>query len=191
MSMTVIVIRSLVPGGVADRDSRVFPGDRLVYVSAIYSNSYETQGKHTDMQPVLRGNIRYAIGCVIPSTMFLLGQRCQPRQRQPGRGRAGPEGRRLRPRPPRHIAAPAAGRGRRRHRRRRRRECTWKGKSKTCYPRDCYISPNYIKTCPSPAHPRQFLGLKMPLPSTSLQRALVFKPTPKRNLAECKLPTKP
>ena len=45
MSMTVIVIRSLVPGGVADRDRRVFPGDRLVYVSAIYSYSYETQGK--------------------------------------------------------------------------------------------------------------------------------------------------
>ena len=38
MSMTVIVIRSLVPGGVADRDRRVFPGDRLVYVSAIFSN---------------------------------------------------------------------------------------------------------------------------------------------------------
>ena len=36
MSMTVIVIRSLVPGGVADRDRRVFPGDRLVYVRAIY-----------------------------------------------------------------------------------------------------------------------------------------------------------
>ena len=45
MSMTVIVIRSLVPGGVADRDRRVFPGDRLVYVSAIYSNLSETQAK--------------------------------------------------------------------------------------------------------------------------------------------------
>ena len=45
MSMTVIVIRSLVPGGVADRDRRVFPGDRLVYVSAIYSNLCETPGK--------------------------------------------------------------------------------------------------------------------------------------------------
>ena len=32
MSMTVIVIRSLVPGGTADRDRRLFPGDRLVYV---------------------------------------------------------------------------------------------------------------------------------------------------------------
>ena len=38
MSMTVIVIRSLVPGGVADRDRRVFPGDRLVYVCAVYSH---------------------------------------------------------------------------------------------------------------------------------------------------------
>ena len=37
MSLTVIVIRSLVPGGVADRDRRVFPGDRLVYVSTMYS----------------------------------------------------------------------------------------------------------------------------------------------------------
>ena len=45
MSMTVIVIRSLVPGGVADRDRRVFPGDRLVYVSAIYSNLSNTLAK--------------------------------------------------------------------------------------------------------------------------------------------------
>ncbi len=35
MSNTVIVIRSLVPGGVADKDKRVFPGDRLVYVNEV------------------------------------------------------------------------------------------------------------------------------------------------------------
>ena len=35
MSDTVIVIRSLVPGGVADKDRRVFPGDRLVYVNEV------------------------------------------------------------------------------------------------------------------------------------------------------------
>lgn len=31
---TVIVIRSLVPGGVAERDGRLLPGDRLVYVNS-------------------------------------------------------------------------------------------------------------------------------------------------------------
>jgi multiple PDZ domain protein len=35
MSETVIVIRSLVPGGVADKDDRLVPGDRLVYVNEI------------------------------------------------------------------------------------------------------------------------------------------------------------
>lgn len=31
---TVIVIRSLVPGGVAERDGRLLPGDRLMFVNA-------------------------------------------------------------------------------------------------------------------------------------------------------------
>lgn len=31
---TVIVIRSLVPGGVAEQDSRLLPGDRLMYVNS-------------------------------------------------------------------------------------------------------------------------------------------------------------
>lgn len=30
----MIVIRSLVPGGVAERDGRLLPGDRLVYVNS-------------------------------------------------------------------------------------------------------------------------------------------------------------
>lgn len=30
---TVLVIRSLVPGGVADRDGRLLPGDRLMFVN--------------------------------------------------------------------------------------------------------------------------------------------------------------
>ena len=33
MSETVIVIRSLIPGGVAHADRRILPGDRLVYVN--------------------------------------------------------------------------------------------------------------------------------------------------------------
>lgn len=32
-SDTVIVIRSLVPGGVAQQDGRLFPGDRLLFVN--------------------------------------------------------------------------------------------------------------------------------------------------------------
>lgn len=32
-SETVIVIRSLVPGGVAQRDGRLVPGDRLIFVN--------------------------------------------------------------------------------------------------------------------------------------------------------------
>lgn len=31
---TVIVIRSLVPGGVAEQDGRLLPGDRLMYVNS-------------------------------------------------------------------------------------------------------------------------------------------------------------
>lgn len=31
---TVIVIRSLVPNGVAEHDGRLLPGDRLIYVNA-------------------------------------------------------------------------------------------------------------------------------------------------------------
>lgn len=33
MTETVIVVRSLVPGGVAQHDKRILPGDRLVYVN--------------------------------------------------------------------------------------------------------------------------------------------------------------
>lgn len=32
---TVIVIRSLVPSGVAEQDGRLLPGDRLMYVNAM------------------------------------------------------------------------------------------------------------------------------------------------------------
>ena len=35
MSETVIVIRSLIPGGVAHQDRRLVPGDRLVYVNEV------------------------------------------------------------------------------------------------------------------------------------------------------------
>lgn len=35
MSETVIVIRSLIPGGVAFHSKRIVPGDRLVYVNDI------------------------------------------------------------------------------------------------------------------------------------------------------------
>ena len=35
MTETVIVIRSLIPGGVAHLDQRIVPGDRLVYVNDI------------------------------------------------------------------------------------------------------------------------------------------------------------
>lgn len=34
-SETVIVIRSLVPGGVAQQDGRLIPGDRLVFVNDV------------------------------------------------------------------------------------------------------------------------------------------------------------
>jgi len=36
---TVIVIRSLVPGGVAQLDGRLVPGDRLMYVNDIHLES--------------------------------------------------------------------------------------------------------------------------------------------------------
>ena len=35
MSDTVIVVRSLVPGGVAQVDGRIVPGDRIMYVNSI------------------------------------------------------------------------------------------------------------------------------------------------------------
>ena len=35
MSETVIVIRSLVPGGVAQQDGRLIPGDRLMFVNEV------------------------------------------------------------------------------------------------------------------------------------------------------------
>lgn len=40
---TVLVIRSLVPGGVADRDGRLLPGDRLMFV-----NETELEGSSLD-----------------------------------------------------------------------------------------------------------------------------------------------
>lgn len=34
-SETVIVVRSLVPGGVAQQDGRIVPGDRLLFINAV------------------------------------------------------------------------------------------------------------------------------------------------------------
>lgn len=66
-SDTVIVVRSLVPGGVAALDGRVVPGDRLLYVNEVDLTTHASLEKAVDaLKSAPRGIVRLGIAKPLP-----------------------------------------------------------------------------------------------------------------------------
>ncbi|XP_016391188.1 multiple PDZ domain protein [Sinocyclocheilus rhinocerous] len=64
---TVIVIRSLVPDGVAERDGRLLPGDRLMYVNNINLESASLEEAVQALKGVNMGTVRIGVAKPLPT----------------------------------------------------------------------------------------------------------------------------
>ncbi|KAL8570734.1 hypothetical protein ACOMHN_039168 [Nucella lapillus] len=63
---TVIVIRSLVPGGVAQQDGRLVPGDRLVFVNAINLEQAALDQAAQALKGASKGTVRIGVAKPLP-----------------------------------------------------------------------------------------------------------------------------
>uniref|UniRef100_A0A1I7RYQ8 CDT1 domain-containing protein n=1 Tax=Bursaphelenchus xylophilus TaxID=6326 RepID=A0A1I7RYQ8_BURXY len=70
---TVIVIRSLVPGGVAQADGRIVPGDRLLFVNGVDLSSSSLQNAVDVLKSAPLGLVRIGIAKPVPVNEFQLG----------------------------------------------------------------------------------------------------------------------
>ena len=65
-SETVIVIRSLVPGGVAQVDGGLVPGDRLVYVNNVNLENATLDQAVQALKGAERGTVRIGVAKPLP-----------------------------------------------------------------------------------------------------------------------------
>ena len=65
-SGTVIVIRSLVPGGVAQQDGRLVPGDRLVFVNDVSVEHATLDQAVQALKGAARGTVRIGVAKPLP-----------------------------------------------------------------------------------------------------------------------------
>lgn len=65
-SETVIVIRSLVPGGVAQMDGRLVPGDRLVFVNDVNLESATLEEAVQALKGAQKGLVRIGVAKPLP-----------------------------------------------------------------------------------------------------------------------------
>lgn len=72
-SETVIVIRSLVPGGVAQTDGRLLPGDRLLFVNDRNLENASLEAAVAALKGAPRGIV--VVGVAKPLPLFLSGGR--------------------------------------------------------------------------------------------------------------------
>ncbi len=63
---TVIVIRSLVPGGVAQMDGRLVPGDRLLYVNDVDLDNAHLDQAVQALKGAARGIVRIGVAKPLP-----------------------------------------------------------------------------------------------------------------------------
>uniref|UniRef100_A0A8D3E9R2 Multiple PDZ domain crumbs cell polarity complex component n=1 Tax=Scophthalmus maximus TaxID=52904 RepID=A0A8D3E9R2_SCOMX len=83
---TVIVIRSLVPNGVAEQDGRLLPGDRLMYVNTTNLENASLEDAVQALKGALLGNVQIGVAKPLPMpvirlfTNYLIDQRlvCRP-----------------------------------------------------------------------------------------------------------------
>lgn len=74
---TVIVIRSLVPGGVAERDGRLLPGDRLMYVNNINLESASLEEAVQALKGANMGAVHIGVAKPLPvrnTSLYFLKQ---------------------------------------------------------------------------------------------------------------------
>lgn len=63
---TVIVIRSLVPGGVAEQDGRLLPGDRLMYVNSTDLESASLEDAVQALKGAKLGRVQIGVAKPLP-----------------------------------------------------------------------------------------------------------------------------
>ena len=63
---TVIVIRSLVPGGVAQQDGRLVPGDRLMFVNSINLEQASLDEAAQALKGAAKGTVRLGVAKPLP-----------------------------------------------------------------------------------------------------------------------------
>ncbi|XP_058157852.1 multiple PDZ domain protein isoform X13 [Dasypus novemcinctus] len=66
---TVIVIRSLVPGGVAEKDGRLLPGDRLMFVNAVNLENSSLEEAVQALKGAPSGTVRIGVAKPLPVDM--------------------------------------------------------------------------------------------------------------------------
>ena len=81
MSETVIVIRSLIPGGPAAVDRRVFPGDRLVYVNDVRLDNASLDAAVQALKGAPYGEVRLGIARPVCEEKEKLLEEEVPRER--------------------------------------------------------------------------------------------------------------
>lgn len=69
---TVIVIRSLVPGGVAEQDGRLLPGDRLMFVNDINLENGSLEEAVQALKGAPMGTVRIGVAKPLPVRMLAL-----------------------------------------------------------------------------------------------------------------------
>lgn len=69
---TVIVIRSLVPNGVAEKDGRLLPGDRLVYVNATDLENASLEDAVQALKGAKLGKVQIGVAKPLPVGVTLL-----------------------------------------------------------------------------------------------------------------------
>lgn len=62
----MIVIRSLVPGGVAERDGRLLPGDRLMYVNSTDLESASLEDAVQALKGAKLGRVQIGVAKPLP-----------------------------------------------------------------------------------------------------------------------------
>ena len=65
---TVIVIRSLVPGGVAQQDGRLIPGDRLMFVNNVPLGNASLDTAVQALKGAAQGTVRIGVSKPLPVT---------------------------------------------------------------------------------------------------------------------------
>lgn len=75
---TLIVIRSLVPGGVAQLDGRLIPGDRLLFVNDINLENSSLDQAVQALKGAPKGVVRIGVAKPLPMADTSLNQSQQP-----------------------------------------------------------------------------------------------------------------
>lgn len=69
---TVIVIRSLVPGGIAEKDGRLLPGDRLMFVNDVNLESSSLEEAVQALKGAPSGTVKIGVAKPLPVRIWIL-----------------------------------------------------------------------------------------------------------------------